>query len=619
MEYYPFDSRNTLYRSKIGALAAGETLRLRVLLHFDAHVHNVYLMIKNDSDSDYTCIEMLPRETLENYRFYDCEIKRDEGLYFYCFKYTSDYGDFFITKDVASLGVFSRNKCIPWQLTVYEKEFNVPEWVKGGIIYQIFPDRFYSSGTSKSNIPNDRFINSDWFKEPEYRQTDGLCTLGNDYYGGDLRGIKEKLPYLKELGVNCIYLNPIFEAHSNHRYNTADYMKIDAMLGDEKDLEELCVSAAEIGIYIILDGVFSHTGDDSIYFNRKGRYGDCGAYFDENSPYRKWYKFGNSRDDYASWWGIKTLPEVDENNDEFTEFINGENGVIRHWMKKGVKGFRLDVADELPDEFLDKVRLAIKTEDKDGFLLGEVWEDASNKISYGVRRRFIRGRQLDSVMNYPFANAIIQFIRSGNELILVDTVFEILENYPKMVTDVLMNHIGTHDTARALTRLVLGDGSSAKRVEESGVRLNENQYNLAKKYLFIAAALQYTLPGVPSVYYGDESGMQGFGDPFCRGAYPWGKEDEDILCFYKKIGSIRQNCNAYIDGEFNVIYNKDGVLVFSRSSDNSLAITIVNRSDSNFVFDLDNKFNYLEDSFGGTKENNKIIVEKDEFSIIFGK
>ena len=619
MEYYPFDSRNKLYKTKMGALAAGETLRLRVLLHFDAHVHNVYLMIKNDLDADYTYIEMSPKETLDNYRFYDCEIKRNEGLYFYCFKYTSYYGDFFVSKHETNLGVFSKELGAPWQLTVYDRDYEVPNWIKGGIIYQIFPDRFYNSGTEKTNVPDDRFINNDWFKEPEYRQNGDKCTLGNDYYGGDIRGIIEKLPYLSDLGVNCIYLNPIFEAHSNHRYNTADYMKIDTMLGNENDLQELCDKAKDYGIYIILDGVFSHTGDDSVYFNRKGRYGQSGAYFDEKSPYRKWYKFGNNRDDYASWWGIKTLPEVEENNEDFSEFITGENGIIRHWMKKGVKGFRLDVADELPDEFLDNVRLAIKSEDKDGFLLGEVWEDATNKISYGVRRRFIRGRQLDSVMNYPFANAIIEYVRSGNQRFLVDTVLEILENYPKFVTDVLMNHIGTHDTARVTTRLVLGDGNSAKRAEESGVRLNEHQYNLAKKYLFIAAVLQYTLPGVPSLYYGDEAGMQGFGDPFCRGAYPWGREDAEILDFYKKIGNIRRNCVAYKNGKFEVIYNSDGVLVFSRSSDQKNAVTIVNRSNSNFEFDFRGMFSSEVDSFGGQLLDNKITVQRDGFAIITEK
>ncbi|MBQ8202866.1 MAG: glycoside hydrolase family 13 protein [Clostridia bacterium] len=616
MEYYPFDSRNPIYRLKFGAIAAGETLRLRVLLHFDAHCHNVYLMIKNDRDSDYTYIEMIPRETLDNYRFYDCEINREEGLYFYCFKYTSDYGDFFITKQGESLGVVSRDTCIPWQLTVYEKDFKVPEWLRGGIIYQIFPDRFYNSGKIKQNIPDDRYISGDWSKEPEYRQNGDLCSLGNDYYGGDLQGIKEKLPYLKSLGVNCVYLNPIFEAHSNHRYNTADYLKIDSILGDEKDLEQLCEEAENLGIYIILDGVFSHTGDDSIYFNRRNRYGSGGAYNDDNSPYRSWYKFGASKDDYASWWGIKTLPEVEENDPAFTEFITGENGVIRYWLKKGVKGFRLDVADELPDEFLDNIRKAIKTEDGNALLLGEVWEDASNKISYGSRRRFIRGSQLDSVMNYPFANSIVEFVRTGNQQIIANTVMNIVENYPKCVLDVLMNHIGTHDTARILTRLIKGDGSAHNRPEQSGLRLCEEEYKLAKDYLFIAAALQYTLPGVPSLYYGDEAGVQGFGDPFCRATYPWGNEDEEILEFYRQLGSLRTNCDAYKNGAFKIVANFEGVFGFTRVNDSSMAATFVNRRAEDIELDLPFAADDIKQILGGQLRDGKIFVKSNGFAII---
>ncbi len=616
MEYYPFDSRNNLYRSKLGALAAGETLRLRVLLHFDAHCHNVYLMLKNDNDADFSYIEMSPRETLENYRFYDCDVTLEEGIYFYCFKYTSDYGDFFVTKQGASLGVASRDTCVPWQLTVYETDFKVPDWVSGGVIYQIFPDRFYNSKTQKSNVPADRFINDDWYKQPEYRQNGQLCSLGNDYYGGDLKGIEEKLPYLKELGVNCIYLNPIFEAHSNHRYNTADYLKVDSLLGDENNLEALCEKAKDFGIYIILDGVFSHTGDDSIYFNRLGRYGIGGAYNDINSPYRSWYKFGENRDDYASWWGIKTLPEVEENDSAYTQFITGENGVISHWLKKGVKGFRLDVADELPDEFLDNIRKAIKREDQDAFLIGEVWEDASNKISYGARRRFIRGSQLDSVMNYPFANAIIEYVRTGNQQIIADVVLDILENYPKCVTHVLMNHIGTHDTARAITRLVLGDGNSHNREWESGVRLREDEYNLAKQYLFLAAVLQFTLPGVPSVFYGDEVGAQGFGDPFCRVAYPWGKEDTDILEFYKMLGKIRRGCKAYKSGDFKILYNQDGLFAFMRYDDESYAATYINKSANDMRLVLPDEVKIPKTVFGATIEKGEISIKSNGFAII---
>ena len=496
MQYYPFDSRNILYREKIGALAEGETLRLRLLLHRDAHVHEAFLIIREDSAENAREVVMQPNEWLEDYRFYDCEINLTEGLYWYSFRYTSDYGEFFVTKTETSLGIVSGDGK-SWQQTVYSKEYKTPDWLAGGIIYQIFPDRFCNSGKKKENLPEDRYYCNDWEKQPEFRQPQDVCRLGNDYYGGDLKGIEEKLDYLKSLGVNCIYLNPIFEAHSNHRYNTADYSKIDPVLGTEKDLEDLIKSAKEKGIFSIFDGVFSHTGDDSIYFNKKGRYDTVGAYQSMHSPYYKWFNFENYPNKYNSWWGIETLPETNENDLSFANYITGENGIARYWLKKGIKGWRLDVADELPDEFLDKMRLAVKSEGKDNYLLGEVWEDASNKISYGYRRRFVRGKQLDSVMNYPFANAIVDFLKGNDAKHLLNTVLDICENYPPCAVKVLMNHIGTHDTARILTRLGTNETFHGDRESQSRFELNESEYKNAVKLLKLAVVLQYTLPGVP--------------------------------------------------------------------------------------------------------------------------
>ena len=236
MQYYPFDSRNPIYREKIGALAEGETLRLRLLLHNDAKVHSAFLRIRNDAHESEQTVLMKPAKWLEDYRYYECEINLTEGLYWYSFRYTSDYGEFFVTKTETSLGIVSGEGAW-WQQTVYAKDFTTPKWLDGGIIYQIFPDRFYNSSKAKANVPADRYICENWEKQPEFRQPKGeKLKLGNDYYGGDLKGIEQKLDYIASLGVNCIYLNPIFEAHSNHRYNTADYFKIDSVLGNEEDL-----------------------------------------------------------------------------------------------------------------------------------------------------------------------------------------------------------------------------------------------------------------------------------------------------------------------------------------------------------------------------------------------
>jgi cyclomaltodextrinase len=288
-----------------------------------------------------------------------------------------------------------------WQLTVFDKHMRPPKALSGGILYQIFPDRFFNSGREKANIPSDRLLRADWGALPVWRPDSGGKVLCNDYFGGDLEGIRQKLPYLASLGVTAVYLNPVFEAHSNHRYNTADYTKIDPLLGDAKDLERLCDEAGKQGIAVLLDGVFSHTGADSLYFNREGRYGAGGAFRDPASPYAKWYRFERYPDVYKSWWGIDTLPEVDENQPSYLSYIAGEGGVIDRWMKAGVAGWRLDVADELPDGALDAICAAIRRFDPDAAIIGEVWEDASNKVSYGVRRRYLTGGQLSSVTNYP--------------------------------------------------------------------------------------------------------------------------------------------------------------------------------------------------------------------------
>ncbi|MBQ9977271.1 MAG: glycoside hydrolase family 13 protein [Clostridia bacterium] len=614
MQFYPFDSRNNLYRDKIGALAEGETFRLRLLLHNDAKVTSAFLRYKEDNDENFKEILLKQNGNHYDYKVYETEIELGEGLYWYHFRYESEFGEFYVTKTDTSLGVVSKDGG-SWQQTVYSNSFKTPDWLAGGIIYQIFPDRFNKSGEAKNNVPADRFINEDWNKIPEHRYVKGeKKVLGNDYYGGDLKGIAEKLDYLKELGVNCIYLNPIFEAHSNHRYNTADYFKIDSLLGNEKDLENLVNEAKKRDIYIILDGVFSHTGDDSIYFNRYGRYDSLGAYQSLKSPYFSWFKFENYPDKYKSWWGINTLPETIEDDKSFSEFITGEKGVLRYWLKKGIKGWRLDVADELPDSFLEKIRTAIKSENEDNFLLGEVWEDASNKVSYGERRKFLRGKELDSVMNYPFADVIIDYLKSKNPDNFINTVSSICENYPPQTVKLLMNHIGTHDTARILTRLATDCRFDGDREKQSQFSLNEAEYKKGISLLKLAAVLQYTLPGVPSLYYGDEAGMQGFGDPFCRAGYPWGRENKEILEFYKALGKVRREGKVFKEGELISIKSVNGALVFMRKSGENISITAVNPTEKQVEISLD--FNEFDMSFGEKPQNYKLVLNQNEYSIL---
>ncbi|MGN0494486.1 MAG: glycoside hydrolase family 13 protein, partial [Acutalibacteraceae bacterium] len=461
----------------------------------------------------------------------------------------------------------------------------------------------------------DRYICSDWSKQPEYRQTGDKCSLGNDYYGGDLKGIEEKLPYLEELGVTCIYLNPIFEAHSNHRYNTADYMKIDPTLGTEEDLVSLINEARRHGISIVLDGVFSHTGDDSRYFNLKHRYNTVGAANSPDSPYHSWYKFGNYPTGYSCWWGVPSLPETEEEDLSFSNFIAGENGVIRYWLKRGIKGWRLDVADELPDSFLDKIRSAVKAEGKDNYLLGEVWEDATNKISYGSRRRFLRGRQLDSVMNYPLSEAIITFVKGGNARDLADTVLDLLENYPPQAAKLLMNHIGTHDTARILTRLAK-NGETGDREWQSRQTLSDEEYSHGVKLLKLAAVLQYTMPGVPSLYYGDEAGMSGFGDPFCRAGFPWGSENKELTEFYKALGQFRKKSPVFKSGEFIPVHADTGNIVYLRKKGKREVLVAVNRGGEPSEIQIPEKFNTAKIIFGHKPINGVLNLNKEDFAVL---
>lgn len=616
MHYIPFNSRNTLHKAPFGAVKEKEKITFKVILPRDIGCRGVTLVIHKDEKEEkrypffwlsmegqgeeWWCLDYIPEAT---------------GLYFYHFEYETPYGKSKIYHDGTGLGWLNFGDR-EWQLTVYSRNFTTPDWLKGGLIYQIFPDRFYNSGTKKENIPSDRKLRTDWGGEPEWRPTSEGKVLNNDYFGGDLKGIEEKIPYLKSLGVTCIYLNPIFEAQSNHRYDTADYSKIDSVLGAEEDFRSLCKKCKEKGISVILDGVFSHTGDDSIYFNKYGRYESNGAFNSQSSPYYKWYKFTQWPYKYNSWWGIDILPEVIEETDEFIDFIAGAKGIARKWLSLGARGWRLDVADELPDKFLDSFRKAVKDENPEAIVLGEVWEDASNKYSYSQRRRYLQGAQLDSVMNYPFADAIIGFVRSGRPEGFTEKIMTILENYPKCVVDVLMNHIGTHDTMRAITCLAGESCEYRDRNWQSSKKLSRDEYAKGVKLLKMASAIQYTLPGVPSLYYGDEAGMEGYKDPFNRVCYPWGNENKELLDWYKTLGEIRRSTACLKDGTFGTVSEMLGCLAYKRVGEKDEIMVIANRNEHKIDYFLPPQWYSAKCISGGYMMHGKVIVEGNEVVIL---
>ncbi len=571
-----FDNRSKFYISQTVPVKAGDGLRFSLLLHDGCNCCDAWLVIRSDSGT-YRWISMEWSEKVMGvFNRWTVDFTPEKAdIYWYRFEFEGNWRRNIITNVGEGKGDIT-NRGGEWQLTVYEPDFKAPDSFSGGMIYQIFPDRFYNSGTKKDNVPDDRFMVSDWYSQPAWRQNNGARSLCNDYYGGDLRGVIEKLDYIASLGASIIYLNPIFEAHSNHRYNTADYLKIDPLLGTEQTFIELCAEAKKRNIAIILDGVFSHTGDDSRYYNKYRRYPEDGAYNSQSSKWSSWFKFDRWPDKCSCWWGVPSLPETVEEDEGFTQFICGENGVLRYWLRLGASGWRLDVADELPDCFLNAVRKAIKTENPDALLLGEVWEDASNKISYGSRRRFLLGKQLDSVMNYPFRNAIIDFIINGDGARFMDMVMGLVCNYPPCALDLAMNHIGTHDTERILS--VLGGAPlSLDREAQSSVVLDDERVATAKRLLRLAAVLQYTLPGIPSLYYGDEAGLQGLRDPFNRLGYPWGKEDDSLIEFYRNLGKIRKN-PVFAGGEFEPVCAENGIVAYIRSKASNRLLIAVNRT-----------------------------------------
>lgn len=586
MDFIPYNSRLTYHKSPFGAVREGEQVTVRIVLPRSLACTGASLIM--DSDSGGSRIypmtwERMERTDEEWWRVTFTAEK--EGLYWYRFAVAQRDGGKLITCFENSTGRISPSGT-SFQLTVYSAQMTTPDWIKGSVIYQIFPDRFNFSGEEKADIPADRVLRSDWGGRPLWEPDSEGKINRYDFFRGDLKGIEQKLDYLQSLGVGCIYLNPIFEAQSNHRYDTADYERIDPLLGTEADFRSLCAEAGRHGIRIVLDGVFSHTGADSVYFNKNGRYKSVGAYNSRLSPYCEWYKFKHYPDDYACWWGVDILPEVDEENESYLEFIAGEGGVLRKWLRAGAAGWRLDVADELPDKFLDRLRLAVKAEKADAYILGEVWEDASNKVSYGERRRYLRGRQLDSVMNYPFARLMTDFAISGKAEGFNDAVGQICENYPKPSVDCLMNHIGTHDTCRILNMLATGgDYRSDPRNRYAG-GLTTEQARHGKRLLRMISAVQFTLPGVPCVYYGDEAGADGGEDPFNRGCYPWGGEDEELIAHYRFLGRLRQEHPVFKSGEFVPVSAALGCVAFERRGEGERIMTVANRNDHPIVYVL---------------------------------
>ena len=601
-----------------GAFSVTDTLNISIRVPRTLGAAGVVLRLAADggADHDYPLQFVSTAKGVDVYRIslVLSELCKEEtgGLFYYEYLFLRGADTLFTdTRDNVTF-TLNAHPAGRFRLLVTERGVKTPAWFQGRTMYHIFVDRF---APGKGERRADAVYHETWDEEIEqFGAYPGAPVANDEFFGGTLWGIIDKLDYLQSLGVGVIYLSPIFRAASNHKYDTGDYDEVDPQFGGKEGLAALLAACKERNIGVMLDGVFNHTGSDSKYFNQFGKYPTTGAYQSIDSPYHDWFYFKKFPDSYECWWDIKILPKLCLANPEVHRYFVGEGGVIDQYTRMGVDAWRLDVADELPDPFLDELCYRVRNAtDGKGVILGEVWENAADKIAYGKRRRYFRGRQLDGVMNYPLRRGIISFVNDGDAGALCAALRELWGSYPTEVCHALMNLLSTHDTERILT--VLGgapDDGSRTNAELRVARLDSAERALAKKRLMMASALQFTAFGIPSVFYGDEAGLEGYHDPFCRRPFPWGKEDAKILAHYRKLGAIRAENPVLAAGDFKILAESERALAFERKNELGHLIVAANRGDAPFTLMLPRAAESLLD---GKHERGTVRVAPDEVKI----
>ncbi len=572
-----FDSHQLMYKDPFGTLSQGQPCTLHIHIPTTVGAVKTECILDFENGTPGTVALLQKTGTKGAYDIFSGTFSLEQpGLHYYYFRIYKPNGSFRLFKQGHDTNMEAGDR---WQLTCTPSDFTTPDWAKGAVFYQIFPDRFRKSGDPDLTGKLAPYtVHPDWNEEVDWKPTEDGQILNNDFFGGNFQGITEKMDYIASLGTTILYLNPISKSFSNHRYDTGDYKTPDPMLGTIADFQAMCDAAHARGIKVILDGVYSHTGSNSLYFDKNRTFGGNGAHCSPVSPYFSWYTFHQYPHTYNSWWGFDTLPTVNKMDPAFMDYIiDGEDSVVAHWLRLGADGFRLDVVDELPNEFVLRLKKRIRQLRPDALLIGEVWEDASCKVAYDVRRRYFVDGVLDSCMNYPFRTAVLHFLKGWDDgRQFKETVMTIAENYPPQVLACNMNLLGSHDTPRILTALV--DDFEGTREEYAQRRLSSSRLALARDRLMMASFLQFTLPGAPSIYYADEAGMEGFKDPFNRRTYPWGKEDSELLTHYRDLGALRKAQASLRLGDIRFFQAFDRKLGFSRSWDGKQVNVYINRS-----------------------------------------
>ena len=564
------DSRDETYRCPAGAQPCGASVRLFLqtdapdaIVRFwvDDHAY-LYPMHAVSGGFEYTF--SLPEKPCILWYYFICG-----GMY---------YGN--ARDNLGGPGEIYAHEPPSYQITVYDPAYETPAWMGDGVMMQIMPDRFFRGG----DFPCRGKLHADWYEQPELSLSANGDNAANDFFGGDLLGIRQKLPYIASLGVTALYLNPVFLSPSNHKYDTSDYLQIDPAFGTEADLSALCAEGEKFGIRVILDGVFSHTGADSVYFNREHTFPGPGACDSKDSPYYSWYTFLHWPDKYRCWWGFDTLHSVDKTSRAFREFIiRGEDSVCAHWLRAGTSGWRLDVADELPMDFIAEFRARLKKENPQAALIGEVWDDPSRKVAYGALRSYCLGDTLDGVMNYPLRAAILGYLLG--QISPADCARQILslyENVPPAFARANMNLLGSHDKPRALSVLADAGNMEPDRKYRHPVQLTPEQYALGRKRLIAAWNLVCALPGMPTIYYGDEAGLTGMADPYCRRTYPWGREDETLIAAYRSAALRRKN-KVLTRGDVRIEPGEESIKIIRTLAGEKISFTV--DTHANFIWE----------------------------------